>query len=710
MKNIRVIVPAYDATNTIHKCINAIFKSTIINDIEVVVVDDGKNKNLEKILDQYPLDIIKSETAKGNMVGMFCKKASVAIARNKGALNFNGEILVFIDSDVEVKNDAIEKLVIPIYNKKADATVGNYSNDINNLNFFQSYKILYLNKTYSKEGYIKNDYWTALCAINNSIFIEMGCFSGYFILVPCEDTELGYRLSKNNKKIMAVPSAQGKHYKYYNFKKIVFNDLRKGINASSLSIKSKESLLHNRHVKSHDIIAVILSYLTPSTLFVYFLNPTYYNLIISGSIFILYIFIRLELISIYSNNGLNFFFKSIILTIILDLVRGISLIGGVTKYMLEQINSKLKIIRLIRQQLKVLFPGIHMPSYIMLFVTSRCNAKCPHCFFWQEKNSINNELTIDEIEKLAKSTGKVLQVTLTGGSPELRKDLPEIVKIFSKYCEPLNITICMNGYFTELIENHVKMIFDNVPNQRITIGLSLDGLFDEHDNLRKLNGSFKNVINTFECLRKIKINNPNLYIHCGIVISELNYKTASKTIHWAHNNLPLDMLKPTLVRLENQKEELLNQKVAETYFTLLEMENNQLNKNKSGFLEYLVKIKERILRSLYQDIYETGYSSIICSACRENITIYPSGDIVRCDLLPKPIENLRNYNMDLKKLWFSSDIEKVRKNIIDTNCSCYHHGYLSLAIFRTPRVWIKYAKTLLSKNQQNISHTLIIKT
>ena len=355
----------------------------------------------------------------------------------------------------------------------------------------------------------------------------------------------------------------------------------------------------------------------------------------------------------------------------------------------------MKIIRLIRQQFKIFLPGIHMPSYIMLFITSRCNAKCPHCFFWKEKNSIKNELTIEEIERLAKSTSKVLQVTLTGGSPELRKDLPEIVNIFSTYSEPVNITICMNGYFTELIESHVKKILQKVPNQRITISLSLDGLFDEHDNLRKLNGLFENVLDTFECLRKIKINNPNLYIHCGIVISKLNYKTASKTINWAHNNLPLDMLKPTLVRLENQKEKLLNQKVAETYFTLLEMEDNQLKKNKSGFLEYLVKTKEKILRSLYQDIYETGYSSIICSACRENITIYPSGDIVRCDLIPKPIDNLRNYDMDLKKFWGSSDIKKVRKDIIETNCSCYHHGYLSLAIFRTPKVWIKYAKTYI---------------
>ena len=341
MKNIRVIVPAYDATKNIHKCIDAIFKSTIINDIEVVVVDDGKNENLEEILIQYPLDIIKSDKNKRNIVGMARRKASVAIARNKGALNFNGEILVFIDSDVEVKEDAIEKLVIPISNKNVDATVGNYSNDINNLNFFQSYKILYLNKKYSKEGYIKNHFWTALCAIKNDVFIEIGGFSDYFFLCSSEDTELGHRLSKYNKKIMAVPSAQGKHYKYYNFKKIVFNDLRKGISSSSLSIKNKKSLMHSRHVKFHDIMSVIFSFLILSTLFVYFLTPIYYALIISSSIFILYIVSRWELISVYSNNGLSFLFKSIILMFTLDLVRGISLIGGVIKHILEQINSKL---------------------------------------------------------------------------------------------------------------------------------------------------------------------------------------------------------------------------------------------------------------------------------------------------------------------------------------------------------------------------------
>ena len=64
---------------------------------------------------------------------------------------------------------------------------------------------------------------------------------------------------------------------------------------------------------------------------------------------------------------------------------------------------------------KLLAPGAHMPVYLLVFVTARCDARCGHCFYWQELNSGKRELALEEYERLARSLGPVLQVTLTGG-------------------------------------------------------------------------------------------------------------------------------------------------------------------------------------------------------------------------------------------------------------------------------------------------------
>jgi molybdenum cofactor biosynthesis enzyme MoaA len=86
---------------------------------------------------------------------------------------------------------------------------------------------------------------------------------------------------------------------------------------------------------------------------------------------------------------------------------------------------------------RLLAPGARMPIYLLMFVTNRCAARCEHCFYWSELNTkIKEELTVAEFDKLAQSIGPMLQITFTGGSPELRKDLPEIVESFHRRYPP----------------------------------------------------------------------------------------------------------------------------------------------------------------------------------------------------------------------------------------------------------------------------------
>src|SRR5574341_616847 len=90
------------------------------------------------------------------------------------------------------------------------------------------------------------------------------------------------------------------------------------------------------------------------------------------------------------------------------------------------------------------------PLYFVLFITKNCNARCGHCLLGSHERH-TGELTIDEIEKVSASMDPMIFFTPTGGEPFLRKDLPEIVKIFHKNNHAPNVGIPSNGSLTSRV-------------------------------------------------------------------------------------------------------------------------------------------------------------------------------------------------------------------------------------------------------------------
>lgn len=93
MKFISVIIPAYNAQKTIHKCLSALLKSDYdVNSFEVIVVDNNSNDQTAEIVKSIPRVTYIKETTQGR-----------SYARNTGAKSARGELLAFVDSDVFVE-------------------------------------------------------------------------------------------------------------------------------------------------------------------------------------------------------------------------------------------------------------------------------------------------------------------------------------------------------------------------------------------------------------------------------------------------------------------------------------------------------------------------------------------------------------------------------------------------------------------------------
>jgi hypothetical protein len=74
------------------------------------------------------------------------------------------------------------------------------------------------------------------------------------------------------------------------------------------------------------------------------------------------------------------------------------------------------------------------PFDLLLQVTNRCNMSCSFCDFWPNGAAAEEELSLDELRRLAAELAGLgtCVVSIEGGEPFVRPDLVEIVRPFAR--------------------------------------------------------------------------------------------------------------------------------------------------------------------------------------------------------------------------------------------------------------------------------------
>lgn len=99
---ISIIIPAYQAENTIMRCISSILNQTF-QDYEIIVVNDGSTDNTKNILESLKENISKFKVIHQENMGAMD-------ARINGMLIAQGEYILFLDSDDWLAANALELL------------------------------------------------------------------------------------------------------------------------------------------------------------------------------------------------------------------------------------------------------------------------------------------------------------------------------------------------------------------------------------------------------------------------------------------------------------------------------------------------------------------------------------------------------------------------------------------------------------------------
>lgn len=117
MVKISVILPIYNVEFYLEETLNCLLDQTIVDDIEVLMIDDGSTDDSRYIIEKYALDY-------DNFHAFHKKNEGQGIARNF-ALNFaNGEYIHFLDSDDYIPSNAYETLYALALENKSDIIIG----------------------------------------------------------------------------------------------------------------------------------------------------------------------------------------------------------------------------------------------------------------------------------------------------------------------------------------------------------------------------------------------------------------------------------------------------------------------------------------------------------------------------------------------------------------------------------------------------------
>ena len=115
---VSIIVPVYNVEKVIDRCLNSLVNQTL-NDIEIIVVNDGTLDNSQDIIDEY--------AKKNQKVKSFVKEnGGLSDARNYGLEKAIGEYIMFVDSDDYIDLFACEKLYNEAKESNVNILVGNY--------------------------------------------------------------------------------------------------------------------------------------------------------------------------------------------------------------------------------------------------------------------------------------------------------------------------------------------------------------------------------------------------------------------------------------------------------------------------------------------------------------------------------------------------------------------------------------------------------
>ena len=354
------------------------------------------------------------------------------------------------------------------------------------------------------------------------------------------------------------------------------------------------------------------------------------------------------------------------------------------------------------------------PALLNILVTSVCDMRCTHCFFTEQLDDAPRkklQMTTREIETISETLGGNLGVlVLAGGEPFTRKDLPEIARAFYSNNHLESIYITSNGQIQKRIFPDVTRILEECPRLNVTLALGIDGLKEQHDKIRQKPGSWDIVIDSARRLQSMKREYPRLDVQTCTCFMNSNQDTIFEWYDFLKYELKPDKVNFNYIRppaADAKELEIDGARYAKLAARIDEDSRRGSIKNhyagESGFFKAALDV---YMHGLIAKTQETQQVQLTCYAGTAGGVIYDEGTVSSCENL-EPVGNLRDFDWNFRKLWFSPAMQARRKQVAD-GCFCTHESncyYPSLPFNPKHLIQIKKLEREMKKAWNRTGHS-----
>jgi len=193
---VSIIIPTFNGASRIGNCLDALLKQASGRDAEILVVNDGSTDSTADVVERYSGVRLITQA-----------NAGPAAARNRGALEAGGTIILFTDDDCLPMPDWLDAMLEPfrdpevvgirgVYRTRQRALVARFVQ----IEYEDRYRIM---ARLPRIDFID----TYSAGFRRDRFLEMTGYDTSFPVACAEDIDLSYRMSARGWKMVFAPAA-----------------------------------------------------------------------------------------------------------------------------------------------------------------------------------------------------------------------------------------------------------------------------------------------------------------------------------------------------------------------------------------------------------------------------------------------------------------------------------------------------------------------
>lgn len=315
------------------------------------------------------------------------------------------------------------------------------------------------------------------------------------------------------------------------------------------------------------------------------------------------------------------------------------------------------------------------PAHLTFFVTRRCNARCPFCFYAEERDREGGapEFSLDEIRRVAASMGRLPWVLFSGGEPFLREDLAAVAQAFHDANGPAFLTLPTNGLLPEVVAGTTEEVLRRCPRSVVVVKLSLDGLGADHDALRRTPGGFERVLRTCARLAALARSHRKLEVGVNTVLCRENQAGIERVVDFVAG---LDGVRSHTITLARGDAspggfaDVHPDAYRRATAHLEERWRSRFHRFAGGGLKAAL---DRVEHRLVHETLRDRRRPLACGAGRRTIVLSERGELWACEgRRNEPLGNVRAAGYDVGAVLRSEAARRALAAVAAGGCGCAH--------------------------------------